>query len=69
MEEMKNMDLQVTDHEPNIALFVPDEDPLVFYKAIARLDKLHLSSIKFKCTREDPKRGYPEVILLVAQLL
>lgn len=44
MQEMKNMDLQVTDHEPNIALFVPDEDPLEFYKAIARLAKLHLSS-------------------------
>jgi release factor glutamine methyltransferase len=44
MGEMKNMDLEVTDHEPNIALFVPDEDPLVFYKAIARLAKLHLSS-------------------------
>ena len=43
MQEMKNMELQVTDHEPNIALFVPDEDPLVFYKAIARLAKLHLS--------------------------
>ena len=43
MEEMKNMELQVTDHEPNIALFVPDEDPLMFYKAIARLAKLHLS--------------------------
>jgi release factor glutamine methyltransferase len=44
MQEMKNMELQVTDHEPNIALFVPDEDPLLFYKAIARLAKLHLSS-------------------------
>ena len=44
MQEMKNMELQVTDHEPNIALFVPDEDPLVFYKAIARLAKLHLSA-------------------------
>jgi len=44
MHEMKNMELQVTDHEPNIALFVPDEDPLVFYKAIARLAKLHLST-------------------------
>jgi release factor glutamine methyltransferase len=43
MQEMKNMELQVTDHEPNIALFVPDEDPLVFYKSIARLAKLHLS--------------------------
>lgn len=44
MHEIKNMELQVTDHEPNIALFVPDEDPLVFYKAIARLAKLHLNS-------------------------
>ena len=44
MQEMKNMELQVTAHEPNIALFVPDEDPLVFYKAIARLAKLHLST-------------------------
>ena len=44
MQEMKNMELQVTDHEPNIALFVPDEDPLVFYKAIARLAKLQLST-------------------------
>ena len=44
MQEMKNMELQVKDHEPNIALFVPNEDPLVFYKAIARLAKLHLST-------------------------
>ena len=44
MQEMKNMELQVTDHEPNIALFVPDEDPLMFYRAIARLAKLHLST-------------------------
>lgn len=44
MQEMKNMELQVTDHEPNIALFVPDEDPLLFYRTIARLAKLHLST-------------------------
>jgi release factor glutamine methyltransferase len=44
MQEMKNMELQVTDHEPNIALFVPDEDPLMFYRTIARLAKLHLST-------------------------
>ncbi len=25
----------VTDHEPHLALFVPDNDPLIFYKAIA----------------------------------
>ena len=44
MQEMKNMELQVTNHEPNIALFVPDEDPLIFYRAIARLAKIHLST-------------------------
>lgn len=44
MQEMKNMELQVTNHEPNIALFVPDEDPLIFYRVIARLAKLHLST-------------------------
>ena len=43
INEMADMELQVTAHEPNIALFVPDEDPLVFYKAITRLAKLHLS--------------------------
>ncbi len=42
MQELENMETQVVAHEPNIALFVPDEDPLVFYKAIARLAKLHL---------------------------
>lgn len=42
MHEMGNMEMQVAAQEPNIALFVPDEDPLVFYKAIARLAKLHL---------------------------
>jgi release factor glutamine methyltransferase len=42
MHEMENMEKHVATQEPNIALFVPDEDPLVFYKAIARLAKLHL---------------------------
>jgi release factor glutamine methyltransferase len=43
LQEMNQMEVQVTAHEPNLALFVPDEDPLLFYKAIARLAKLHLS--------------------------
>ena len=30
------MDAHVTDHEPSMALFVPDSDPLRFYRAIAR---------------------------------
>lgn len=33
--EKKDMDKNVLDHEPHIALFVPDSDPLKFYTAIA----------------------------------
>ena len=30
------MEKHVIDHEPTLALFVPDENPLVFYSAIAQ---------------------------------
>ncbi len=33
----------VKDYEPNLALFVPDDDALVFYRAIAQFSKRHLS--------------------------
>lgn len=33
----------VLDHEPHLALFVPDEDPLIFYRAIAAHAALLLS--------------------------
>ena len=33
--EKDGMDSRVLDYEPSIALFVPDNDPLVFYRAIA----------------------------------
>ena len=36
MRERAGMDARVYDHEPSGALFVPDADPLVFYRAIAR---------------------------------
>lgn len=38
------MAAQVLDHEPNMALFVPNDDPLKFYKAIMDFCKDHLSS-------------------------
>ncbi len=34
--EAKTMDANVIDYEPKIALFVPDDDPLKFYKVIGR---------------------------------
>lgn len=40
--EQDSMRNSVLMHEPHIALFVPDEDPLLFYKAIAEFGKTHL---------------------------
>ena len=36
MKERAEMSRNVLDHEPATALFVPDDDPLVFYRSIAR---------------------------------
>ncbi|MDD4644736.1 MAG: peptide chain release factor N(5)-glutamine methyltransferase [Bacteroidales bacterium] len=38
-----SMDLHVVDYEPEIALFVPDNDPLLFYRAIAGFAAEHLN--------------------------
>ena len=35
-KERQNMEKNVLDYEPELALFVPDQDPLKFYTAIAR---------------------------------
>lgn len=35
-KERVRMEANVTDYEPHIALFVPDDDPLLFYRSIAR---------------------------------
>lgn len=36
-KEKKDMAVNVLEHEPHTALFVPDSDPLLFYRAITRL--------------------------------
>lgn len=41
--EKKKMDKNVLDFEPSLALFVPDSNPLLFYKAIAEFALLHLT--------------------------
>jgi release factor glutamine methyltransferase len=40
--EKKLMKPNVVKHEPDIALFVEDEDPLLFYRKIAQLSKIYL---------------------------
>jgi len=41
-KEKMGMDKNVLNHEPHLALFVPDDDPLLFYRAIANYGKLNL---------------------------
>ncbi|MBY0348807.1 MAG: peptide chain release factor N(5)-glutamine methyltransferase [Hydrotalea flava] len=41
--EKKSMAKQVVEFEPHEALFVPDNDPLLFYKTIAQFSKSHLN--------------------------
>lgn len=41
--EAAAMEKHVLDHEPHMALFVPDQDPLLFYRAIARFALRHLN--------------------------
>lgn len=43
LSEAKDMERNVTDFEPHSALFVPDEDPLLFY---SRIVEIALSSLK-----------------------
>ena len=41
--EKTQINKNVIDHEPHRALFVPDDDPLLFYEKIVRLAKQHLT--------------------------
>lgn len=43
MREKGEMDAHVTHYEPHLALFVPNERPLLFYEALAELGRTHLN--------------------------
>lgn len=43
-KEAAQMDSNVLDYEPHLALFVPDDDPLLFYRAIAHYATGHLTA-------------------------
>jgi release factor glutamine methyltransferase len=42
--EKSGMQANVVDYEPPEALFVPDNDPLIFYRAIVQFSRKHLSA-------------------------
>ncbi|MDD2538712.1 MAG: HemK/PrmC family methyltransferase [Bacteroidales bacterium] len=42
-KEKTGMSVRVLSYEPHLALFVPDDDPLVYYRALARLGRVLLS--------------------------
>ncbi|HLP05824.1 MAG TPA: peptide chain release factor N(5)-glutamine methyltransferase, partial [Paludibacter sp.] len=53
--EKEQMLPNVLEHEPHLALFVPDNDPLVFYREIAGFAKKHLrpgGKLYFEINRE-----------------
>jgi release factor glutamine methyltransferase len=43
-KEYADMHTNVRDHEPSLALFVPDDDPLLFYRNIAEFGKTNLNT-------------------------
>lgn len=74
-EEKREMERNVLDYEPHLALFVPDNDPLLFYRAIARFGKKKLNAgghlyfeINARCGTETAgmlrEEGYKQVELI-----
>ncbi len=65
--EKNEMEKQVVDFEPHIALFVTDDEPLIFYEKIALFAKNHLQKsglLFFEINRQFGK----EVVLLLKNL-
>lgn len=65
-EEQKTMERNVLDYEPHNALFVPDDDPLLFYRAIAQIGQT-LIAPKGKIYFEINSRFGTEIVQLLQQ--
>ena len=61
------MEANVLENEPHMALFVPDDDPLLFYRAIARFGQRHLvegGHLYFETVAMLRQENYTEVELI-----
>ncbi len=65
--EKELMQSNVLKHEPEIALFVEDEDPLLFYKRIAQLSKDYLKSEGFLFFEINEYLGKDMIEMLIAE--
>ncbi len=75
LSEKDAMEANVKDYEPYLALFVPDDDPLLYYRHVVEFAFLHLNTggkIYFEVNREKGKEvgrllasdGYREIRIL-----
>ncbi len=64
MQEQSFMHANVLDYEPHLALFVPDDDPLLFYRRIIQLAALHLDLNGILCVEINEAFGEKIVDLL-----
>ncbi|SKB34362.1 peptide chain release factor N(5)-glutamine methyltransferase [Daejeonella lutea] len=64
LAEKNHMHVNVLEHEPHLALFVPEDDPLVFYEAIARFASQHLEKGGFIYLEINENLGQETVSLL-----
>jgi release factor glutamine methyltransferase len=72
--DLKKMQKNVTEHEPPLALFVEEEDPLIFYREIIAFSMEHLVNgghLYFECNESNAlevvellkKRGFKDIEL------
>lgn len=64
LHEAEDMERNVLDYEPHNALFVPDTDPLIFYRAIASYAMSHLSPGGWLCMEINQAYAYEMKSLL-----
>jgi release factor glutamine methyltransferase len=67
LEDKKQMHTNVTDFEPHTALFVPDHDPLIFYRAIADIALVNLTPGGYLFFEINESYGQETVDLLAAK--